>query len=175
MIAIYILAFCRVVIGLVFAFSSLSKVRDFARFKQAILGFRLVPTRSSGPLAVLVLGGECVVVLLVAIGGPLLFYGLALAALLLCLFCVALALVLVRKLQTPCNCFGAGEKPVGPADLWRNAAFILCAAGGCGLLGLTGGRMGPAGLEWLVIAPGALVFVVTWIQFGEIIHLFRQR
>jgi uncharacterized membrane protein YphA (DoxX/SURF4 family) len=96
MVALYILAFCRVVTGLAFAFSSLSKARDFPRFRQTIMHFGLLPERLSGLAALLVLGGEFVVVLFVAIGGPFLLAGFLLAALLLLVFCTALTSVLVR-------------------------------------------------------------------------------
>src|ERR1051326_2118641 len=89
MIALYILAFCRIVTGLVFAFSSISKARHPAQFREAILGFELLPPRFSGLAALLFLCGEFAVVLLVAIGGPLLSSGFVMATLLLCIFCVA--------------------------------------------------------------------------------------
>src|ERR1700737_4006721 len=131
MIAFYILAFCRVTTGLVFAISSLSKARDIPTFKQAVLGFRLLPQHLSGPLAILFLCGEFTVVLLVTIGGSLLLSGFVLATLLLLIFCGALASVLARRLQTACNCFGSSEKNVSSADIWRNLGFILCASVGC--------------------------------------------
>src|SRR5260370_37238522 len=99
---IYILAFCRVAIGMVFAISSFSKARDIAQFQQAIVGFHLLSQRLSNLAALLFLGGEIAVVLLLLIGGPLLLPGFALALLLLLMFCAALASVLIRKLHTPC-------------------------------------------------------------------------
>src|SRR5690348_3348391 len=123
---IYLLAFCRVVIGLVFAISSLGKARDLAQFQEAIAGFRLLSRRMSNLAAFLFLGGECTVVALMVIGGPFLFPGFALAILLLLLFCTALASVLIRRIQTACNCFGSTRKPVTRVDIWRNLGFLLC-------------------------------------------------
>lgn len=175
MLAWYILIFCRVVTGLVFACSGISKARDLAQFKQAILDFRLLPAQVSGPVAILFLCGEFAVVLFVATGGPLLFYGFILAGFLLCIFCIALASVLVRKMRTSCNCFGASDRPVTSTDLWRNAGFILCAVGGCGAsLWARGVRENPGVVESLLVALGALVFVLIWVQLGEIAQLFRQ-
>jgi len=174
MIAFYILAFCRVVIVLVFAISSFSKVRDIPKFKQAILGFHLLPRHLSGPIALLFLYGEFAVVLLTLIGGPFLLPAFALATLLLLIFCAALASVLARRLQTACNCFGSSEKSVSSADIWRNLGFILCATVGCGVLTWTrDAHVSLNSIEWLLASLGALVFVLIWIQLGEIVQLFR--
>lgn len=171
---IYLLAFCRVAIGLVFAISSLSKVRNLGQFQQAIASFRLLPQCLSQLTALLFLCGEFAVVLLVAFGGPLLFPGFALAILLLLLFCVALASVLIRRLQTACNCFGSSEKPVTPVDIWRNVGFLLCAgSGGEALIWMRGTQGDLEWVAWLFIALGAGVFVMIWIQLGEIVQIFR--
>ncbi len=172
---IYLLAFCRVAIGLVFVLSSFSKVRNIAQFQQAVFDFHLFSRRLSTLAALLFLGGEFAVVLLIAIGGPLLLPGFALAILLLCIFCVALVSVLVRKLHTSCNCFGVSEKPVTAADLWRNVGFLLCAGGGCEAeIWTRGGQGGLEWIAWLLIALGAGVFVMLWIQLGEIVQLLRS-
>lgn len=173
MIAWYILTFCRVVTGLVFGLSSISKARDLAQFKQAILGFRLLPPRWSSLAALLLLSGECAVVFLVAIGGPLLLSGFVLAALLLCLFCLALASVLLRNMHLPCNCFGASDKPVTSTDLWRNAGFILCAVGGCGAQSWSSQTQPPGLMEWLLVGCVATIFVLLWTQLGNLVRLFR--
>lgn len=172
---IYLLAFCRVTIGLIFAISSITKARDIAQFQQAIVGFRLLSRRLSNSAAILFLCGECAVVLLIVIGGPFLLPGFVLAILLLLIFCAALASVLIRKMQTSCNCFGSSKKPVTFVDLWRNAGFLLCAGGGCeALLWLRGAQESLQWVAWLLIALGASVFVMIWVQLGEIVQLFHQ-
>lgn len=172
---IYVLAFCRVATGLIFALSSFGKVRDVSKFQQAMYGFRLLSRRMSNFAALLVLCGEIAVVLLLLIGGPFLLYGFALAILLLLIFCAALASVLFRKLQTSCHCFGASEKPVTQADIWRNVGFLVCASGGYEALIWTRGAQGsPEWMAWLFIALGAAIFVVVWTQLGEIVQLLRQ-
>ena len=172
---IYMQAFCRVAIGLIFAISSISKVRDIVQFQQAIWGFHLLSRPLSNLAALLFLCGEFAVVLLVTIGGPLLLYGFALAILLLLIFCAALASVRIRKLQVACNCFGSSKKSVTSVDIWRNAGFLFCAGGGCETLIWTrGAQESLEGIAWLFIALGAGVFVMFWIQLGEIVQLFRQ-
>lgn len=171
---IYLLAFCRVAIGLVFAISSIGKIRDIARFQQTIWEFRVLSRGVSNLAALLFLGGEMAVVLLLLLGGAFLLPGFVLAILLLLLFCGALASVLGRNLSLSCNCFGASQKPVTVMDIWRNLGFLLSAVGGCALLVWTQGRQESlGGVEWLLIGFGAAAFVLIWIQVEEIAHLFH--
>jgi uncharacterized membrane protein YphA (DoxX/SURF4 family) len=85
-VSLYLLAFCRVALGLVFLVSSLSKVRDLAQFRQTIRAFHLLPSALSGMAALLFIGGEGTVVVMVVIGGPLLLPGFVLGGGLLLLF-----------------------------------------------------------------------------------------
>ena len=174
-VSLYVLAFCRVAIGLVFAASSIRKALDIARFRQTISSFNLLPGRFSAIAALLFICGEFAVVVLMGIGGPLLTLGFSLTVFLMLLFCIALVSVLARRIRTSCNCFGASAKQVSGFDVWRNAGFILCALGGYAALAWTKNTQGNLGLvEWLLTGLGAGVFVVIWIQLGEIVQLFRQ-
>ena len=174
-VSMYLLAFCRVALGLVFLVSSLSKVRDLAQFQHTIRAFHLLPPALSGIAAILFLGGEAMVVVLLIIGGPLLLPGFVLGGSLLLVFSLALVSVLVRKIQTPCHCFGTRTKVTSPVDVWRNSAFILCALGGCvTLIGIKLSSLSLSLFEWVLTGLGALVFVVIWIELGEIVQLFRQ-
>lgn len=171
----YLLAFCRIVIGLVFLFSSAGKIRRVKTFMQTIRRFRILPAHLSALAAVLFLCGEGAVVVCLGVGGPLLLPGFVLALLLLLLFCAALASVLIRNIHTSCNCFGTSEQEVTRADLWRNAGFILCALGGCSALYWEGGARESLSLaEWALVGMGALVFVLIWLQLHEIASLFHQ-
>src|SRR5690348_17260694 len=103
-VSLYLLAFCRVALGLVFLVSSLSKVRDVAQFRQTIRAFRLLPPALSGAAVLLFIGGESAVVVLLVIGGPLLLSGFILGGSLLLLFSLALISVIARKIHTSCTC-----------------------------------------------------------------------
>lgn len=174
-VSMYLLAFCRVVIGLAFVVSSISKVLNIAQFRQAISNFHILPRRLSGVTAMLFLCCEFAVVVFVLIGGSLLTIGFSLAIFLLLLFCIALVSVLARGIHTTCSCFGPSAKQVSRVDVWRNVGLILCALGGYGALFWTKGTQGNPGLlEWGLTGLGAVVFVVIWIQLGEIVQLFRQ-
>ena len=173
--ALYVLTFFRVVIGLTFAVSSGSKTLHISQFRQTVLSFHLLPRRLSGIAALLFLCCEFVVTGFVAIGGRLLLPGFFLAIILLLIFCGVLASVLARRLSLPCNCFGPSEKPVTITDVWRNVGFIFCALGGCAAFVWT--QRTSAHLEaseWLLMGLGACVFVMLWIQLGEIAQIFHK-
>ncbi len=168
------LAFCRIVIGVVFAWSFAGKVRDVPAFARTISRFRLLPGRLQRPAAVACLGSELAVAGAMLLGGGLLEWGFLLAALMLAVLCIALASVLMRKIRTSCNCFGASDRPVSPYDLVRNAGFIACAFGGYSLYAAAPGRLtAPGVLEWGLAGVVAAVFVVVWVQVGEIVQLYR--
>jgi uncharacterized membrane protein YphA (DoxX/SURF4 family) len=174
-LSLYMLAFCRVVVGVVFALSSASKVRNIAQFRKTINTFAILPSKLSGPVAILFLSGELAVAILMIAGGLLLMVGFSLAICLLLLFCTALISVLARGIHTSCNCFGASEKQVSSADVWRNGGFILCAAGGCVALLWAQGASSPLGLvEWIVIGLGGVIFVLIWLELGEIFQLLHR-
>ncbi len=176
MLLLVALAFCRVVIGLVFGLSFFSKVVDLSAFEQTIIRFALLPQPLSRLFAWVFLGGELAVAVLVALGGALLGVGFLLGAALLLVFSGALVSVLRRHIQTPCNCFGATEKPVSSADVWRNVGFLLCALGGSAILAWSHGVQTPLGLaEWSLIGLGGGVFVAFWLHLGAIVQLLQQR
>lgn len=175
MIALYTLAFCRVVIGLVFGYSFLRKVVNIPAFEQTILEFHILPNNFSHITALLFLSGECAVALLLMVGGPFLILGFILSIFLLLLFCSALVSVLHRNIRSSCNCFGSNREPASVIEVWRNIGFLSCAVVGCGILATSNNGQGHLGLtEWGLIGLGATVCVVIWIQLRGIVQLFRQ-
>jgi len=172
---LYVLAFCRIVIGIVFAFSFLRKTRSVSTFEQTITQFSILPKRFSRVVALLLLSGEIVVALLVTIGGAFLESGFLLSILLLLVFSSALVSVLHRNIQTSCNCFGSAQKQVSSVDVWRNVGFVVCALIGYGTLARSNSGQGHlAPLEWGLLGLGAAFFVALWLHLGEIVQLFQQ-
>jgi hypothetical protein len=161
-------------LGVVFATSFLTKSQDVPQFIQTVARFDLLPKRLNKLAAVLFLGSELAVVILLVLGGRFLTIAFALTALLLPLFAIALVSVLARKIQTPCNCFGSSERPVSVYDAWRNVGFTLLAALGLWLLKtantvethLTSG-------ELTLIGFISVAFVLLWANLGEIASLLR--
>lgn len=170
----YILAFCRVAVGLLFLASFLGKIRDLEAFRLAIVKFHLLPEQMSQATALLILGGELLIVLCLLVGGVLLLPGFVLAVILLCVFSSAIVHALVRKHRIACNCFGNSEKELSPINLYRNAGLLLCAAGGYSVQsGWQTGLQPLSWLQWLLVALGAAVFVLLWTQLEEVVQLFR--
>jgi len=175
MLPAYVLTFCRIAIGLVFTVSFVGKARNVAAFEQSIARFEMLPRWLEKRVAPLFLVAEFGVVALMVGGGDFLVIGFALGTSLLLVFSIAIASVLVRKIRSSCNCFGSDETPVSVHDVWRNAAFILCALGGMGALAVSSPRQNNADSGmWLFAGLSAVVFVVVCIQLREIVHLIRQ-
>ncbi len=169
----YFLAFSRIGIGLVFAASSIGKLRNFPAFERAIANFQILPRQVVRFSACLFLTGELAVVALLPIGGRFLAIGFWLAIFLLLIFCVALLSVLARGIQTPCNCFGSSQRPVSAYDMWRNVGFMVCAlAGLVSLSALPGTRANLSMVELGLLGLMAVVFVVLWAHLGEFLELF---
>jgi uncharacterized membrane protein YphA (DoxX/SURF4 family) len=64
----YSLTFTRIAIGLVFAASSVGKLRDFPAFERAVGNFHILPRRFVRLCSRLFLAGEIVVVALMLFG-----------------------------------------------------------------------------------------------------------
>jgi len=171
----YLLLFFRMVIGFVFASSFLGKLKDVSAFERTITRFALLPRQLSRPTAWLLLSFELAVTVLMLLEGIWLAIGLLLAAGLLFIFALALASVTARKIQTPCNCFGSGTRPISPYDIWRNVCFIACALAGWSVLANMGEAHTLPDL-WSVglLALVAASFVGVTTQIGEIIQFFQQ-
>jgi hypothetical protein len=165
----YVGLFGRLVLGLLFSYSFLAKVRSPARFRASVTAFGLLPSRTVAPAA----GLELAAGLGLLVGGPVLAAGYALTAGLLVLFTAALVVALVRRPGIGCGCFGRDERPVAPADLVRNAGFLALAG-----VGWWSAR-NPPGAPWpatdpqilAVLALAACAFLLLWTQLAEIVEL----
>jgi hypothetical protein len=167
------LLFVRIAIGVLFAASAFGKLTARRDFELAVAGFRLLPRRWVPAAAVAVPAAEVLVVLLVGVGGSLLVPGLLLAILLLAVFSAVLVSALRRGLDVGCNCFGPGVRLVQPADVARNAALVLCAAGGLVLAATAGDGRVSAG-QAAVLAGMAVVFVLVVSNLGDIATTLRE-
>jgi hypothetical protein len=176
MLQLYLLEICRSVIALLFSISLIGKVFNPRVFSRSVERFKLIPRQLVPLAALLVLSGEAATVLALALGGRLLLAGFVLALALLGVFSLALSSVLRRDIQIPCHCFGASTRPISRYDLWRNAGFVLCALGGCGLAVSAPGHVsqGVSLAAWGIIGPASAVIVAVWSQLGEIMQLVRD-
>lgn len=163
----YLLIFCRIALGLLFFFSFLGKAPNLPPFERTISSLEILPERFRRLAPLLFLIGELAVILFLALDGPLLGPGFALAALLL------IGSALARRIALPDNGLGAMQKPFAYSDLWRNVGFIGCALVGSAALALNRSPVTLSWVEGVVIGLGAALFVVAWTQLGEIAQLLR--
>ncbi len=171
----YWIAFTRIVIGLIFAISAYGKIQDVSSFTDAITRFKFFPRQFSPALAYLFLSGEILVVLLMLIGGFFRLYGYLLSFLMYLVFSIALSSVVIRKIDTSCNCFGPSEKPVTSFHIVRAAGLMaLSAISGIILYLNNTSLVQPDLAGWVLMAMAGGIFTLIWIQVDEIAELFQK-
>jgi hypothetical protein len=168
---------CRMVMGLVFATSAISKLRgrgafdEFATTTRLLLVAasprRLVSDSGSRRVGGAVIAAEASVPLLLLVPG-LSRFGLGVAMFLLTLFGLGIVVAMRRRVRTTCRCFGASSTPLGKRHLIRNTILFVVAAAGLGA-----GPAGHADLAALaVVAGSAVVAAVLVVRFDDVIELF---
>jgi hypothetical protein len=170
----YVLVGARVLIGLVFAVSALTKVhnrRSFAAFRSSIIDMRLLPEPLVTPVAVTVVATELAIpALLLTPATPA--AGFVLAVLLLAAFSIGVARVLAAGTTASCRCFGVSAAPFGRHHLYRNGALAVVAAAGL-LAAVRSASPGadPAGTA--ITAGTAAVTALAVVMLDDIVDLFR--
>ncbi len=163
---------CRCALLLVFAVSSVGKVRGraaFAVFRSATVALVPAAEGSATLLAAAVACAEIAVVVTLAVPVTATL-GLLGAAVLLAAFTVAIAAALRRGDTAPCRCFGVSSTPLGARHLVRNA--VLCALA-CAALALPRQELGTAEPAVLAMAAVAGVVVAGLVaSFDAVADLF---
>ncbi|MBE1586984.1 MauE/DoxX family redox-associated membrane protein [Nonomuraea angiospora] len=164
----YVRIGCVCLVGLVFAVTATSKLRDFQGFARSLPGLAPVSGKAVRPLAAVVVALEALVSILVAVptARP---YGLALACGLLVTFTAAIASALRRGQRAPCRCFGTSLAPLSARHLVRNSLLIAAA---------TLAALLPDGspvLAGTAMALGAgLIGAILIASFDDIVDLFAR-
>jgi hypothetical protein len=170
----YLFAVCRLLTGIVFLGSAVSKLRGRTAYEEFTAATRsLAPRLPARPVAALVVAAEVAVAPLLG-WRPTVQAGFITALGLLAAFTVAIVIALRRGRRVPCRCFGASAVPVGPGHLIRNAALIAAASAGAVLAGsgAAPGDLGPAGLAAVALAAGAAAVLLS--AAGDIAGLFTS-
>ncbi|MFC4534814.1 MauE/DoxX family redox-associated membrane protein [Sphaerisporangium dianthi] len=164
----YVRIGCACLVGLVFAMTAVSKLRDLEGFRRSLPA--LVPARRElvRPLAMAVVVLEALVPISIAVPA-ITSYGLALACALLVAFTVAIVRALGRGRLTPCRCFGTSAVPLGSQHLVRNGLLIVAAALG-GLL--PGGAPALAGT--VLAGAAGLIGAILIASLDDIVDLFAR-
>ncbi|MET8847600.1 MauE/DoxX family redox-associated membrane protein [Amycolatopsis sp. NPDC004625] len=164
----YLRAAGAALIAVVFAVSSVSKLRDFRGFARSVPALVPMPARWVTPVALTVVVAEAgsAVLVVVPATAPA---GFLLASALLLAFTAAIAASLRRGRPAPCRCFGVSETPAGPRHLARNSV-LLCLA----VLGALAPETLPP-LAGAVVACGAgVVVAVLVIAMDDIAVVFAR-
>ncbi|MEV5742741.1 MauE/DoxX family redox-associated membrane protein [Microbispora rosea] len=183
----YLFAFCRLLTGIVFLMSAVSKLRGRAAYEEFTAATRALVRLPARPVAALVVAAEIAIAPLLA-WRPTVLAGFCVALGLLVAFTAVIVVALRRGRRVPCRCFGASAVPVGAGHLARNAVLIVVAAAGAvqagagavqaGAGALHAGTdavfagLGPAGLAAVALAAGAVAVLLSAI--GEIAGLFTS-
>lgn len=119
----------RLGLGLLFLSSSQHKIRDFARFRSAVLNYRVLPERWTPAVAGGLAAAEICVAIALLVPGVGLVSALA-AAVLLAIYSGAIAINLFRgRRAIDCGCAGPGaRRPLSEGLVARNAVLVSAAA-----------------------------------------------
>lgn len=167
-----LLIFCRLTIGLTFAWAVFGKLRDLSAFREAVVDFRVLPPALSRIAAWVSLLAECATILMLGMGNALLLPGFLLSAGLLLLFSVALGLVLRRKMQVSCNCFGVTERRVSPYDVARNMLLIFCSL--VGIWTSLDAVQSVAASDLILLGLMALCLVILVTNLADVVETLRR-
>lgn len=121
----------RILVGGVFIWAGVLKIRDPLAFADSIASFELVPTAFISAMALALPVLEVIVGVLLVVGWQRRVASAS--VLLLCgVFAVALVQALVRGLEVDCGCFGAGEPSV--MSTWVSLGRDLLLLVGAGII-----------------------------------------
>jgi Methylamine utilisation protein MauE len=151
---------CRTLVGLVFAVSAFSKLRNVTTYREfaSWLAGLPVPLASRRALAPILAGAEAVIVVLVAVPAAA-AAGLVLAALTLAALTAGTAVAVSRGARASCQCFGPSRTPLTARHVLRNGFLLAVAV--TGALGAGAVAAHPAGIALsLLAAVAAATFVV---------------
>jgi hypothetical protein len=172
---VYLAVFCRCFLGLLFGWSSVSKVRtgrSWRSFTGSLVDLRILPARLLRPAAFGVVGAEMATVVLLIVPATIVV-GFAMAAVMLLGFAATIVAAVRRGSTAACACFGsAAATRLGPRHIVRNLVlFVLAVAGAAGEL-IAGNTPAQAGGTAIAVL-GAVVAVVLVTYVDDIVALFE--
>jgi hypothetical protein len=155
---------------MVFVASAFGKLRSREAYRAFVLwlgGLELLTRRWRRPAAPVLVTAEVAVVILAALPWTA-AAGLALAAALLAAFAAGALIVIRRKTNVPCQCFGPSSVPLGPRHVVRDV--LLCAAAVFGAAGAGQVVSRPLGIG---LSVGCGLAIALFAVFGDdVVALF---
>ena len=102
---------------------------QYNSFLQSVSTFAIIPMRYSRASAAVIIAIEFIIVIFVVAGGAFLIASFALSLFVLASFTIAIVSVLMRKINTPCNCFGNSKKHVSYYECNEKCVlYALCGS-----------------------------------------------
>ena len=152
-------------LGLLLASAAVHKLRDPARFRSALAGYRLLPEAALGAAGVVVIGTELVAAALVVLPAerPL---GGALAAALMAAYGTAIGINLLRgRTRIDCGCLGFGKSErIAWWMVWRNIALAVAALA----VRLPAAPRGLETLDWVTVTGMVAVVALLFSTVGRL-------
>jgi hypothetical protein len=151
---------CRALVGLVFAVSAFTKIRNVTAYREfaSWLAGLPVPLAGNSALPPVLAGAEAAIVVLVAVPAAAVA-GMILAALTLAVLTAGTAVAVSRGARVHCRCFGPARAPLAARHALRNGFLLAVAV--TGALGARAVAARPAGIALsLAAAVAAATFVV---------------
>jgi len=170
----YLVIGIRCLIGTVFLASFFGKVVGrgaFATFVTSVREMRLLPPRLARPAALVVVGVEPAVCVLLAVSRPPVT-GIALLAAsgLLMSFAVAIGVAVHRGVRKPCRCFGTSTVPLGWLHVVRNVVLATLAVSAL----MAGSASGPVTAGGLAVASLAGLLLGSFVVvLDDVVALFK--
>jgi len=125
----YIIAACRVLLGLVFLIASSHKILFPAAFAQSLYYYQILPDALINPVAITLPWIEAVAGVMIIASSRFKDSAALLMFLMLAVFNVAVAFNIIRGLDIACGCFSAGgEDTIGWGNVLRNGGYMFLAA-----------------------------------------------
>lgn len=162
---------CRLVVGVVFLWSAIAKIRDIPAFSRAVQQHASTAPLLSVGIAWTIVGTEALVAVTL-LTGVLATFGLALAMFLLGVFFIVMVRNAFRHSPIPCHCFGEDESDAKPVVTLVRILMLLVAAMSCWYAGLEDGFAAPSPAAFAFGA--ALLLLAIWVLwFPFILKLHR--
>jgi hypothetical protein len=162
----YAALICRTVVGLVFAVSAFSKLRNGTAYREfaSWLASVPVPLARNRALPPVLAGAEAAIVVLVAVPATAVA-GLMLAVLTLAALTAGTAVAIRRGARVTCQCFGPSRTELASHHVLRNGFLLVLALAGVAVAGaFSAGAAGPrpAGIG---LSLWAAVVLATFVVF----------
>jgi len=168
---VYAALICRALVGLVFAVSAFSKLRNGSAYREfaSWLASLPVPLARNRLLPPVLAGAEAAIVVLVAVPATAVA-GLALAVLTLAALTAGTAVAVRRGARVTCQCFGPSRTELASHHVLRNGFLLVLAVVGLAVVGRA--VFGPASAGAVALRPAgiglslwAAVALATFVVF----------